>query len=129
MPSVAVTVAALAVAAVAVLGILSNQRDLNQNGEDFTLDVQKLRGDARYAAQAQLAVDRECRRRKEGSDAICGRSTFQEAYGSARSELLRDDMHRYGIGSTNRQDRNQWILVLLVAWTVVAVQAQGCLRK
>src|SRR5690606_19135694 len=114
MASHGVTLAAVLVATVAGLCAYTNHKLYVQDGEKVVLDTKALHRDAKYAAEVAMQLQYECLA-KNPSD-WCNRDLqFQNHYKAAYRDLATKHKYEYALGSTSRQDRNQWLLVLAVS--------------
>src|SRR5690242_8505506 len=114
-----VGVMASIVAGVAALCAYTNHREFVSDGEDLKLDTKAIRDDARYAAQVAMDLQRECLA-KDPSE-WCNRDlNYQDHFRISYREFATKNRHQYGLKSTNRQNRNQWLLILGISISIAA---------
>lgn len=118
---------ALTVAGVSGLCAYTNHREYKAYGENLQLDSRAIANDARYAAEVAMRLQYSCLA-KDPND-WCNRDlTFKDHYRISYRELATKHKYNYGIESTNRQNRNQWLLIFAVSALVAAYNLRSLLK-
>jgi hypothetical protein len=104
--------------------------DLSTHGEDLhnvKFDYAQMRRMANSIASEAMEEQRKCLA-KDPSE-WCNRDLrYEDHYRGAYSRLVSKHKFEYADGTTNRQNRNQWLLILFVAFTVLTFQVRGLMR-